>query len=224
MPRSKQQSISYGCIYEEPEAHFRIECCYGNDCEMFRQVVGIRAANPVGPYEYVFDSYSEHYLIRHHERPVGALTATRLVKGELDCAEFYPKHWMLDHGHELFSIYKFRMLRSEGSPLRAVRAMGRAMWTHQLSLGSRLLVINSAKELLPFYMRMGFRLIDGSRFVHPTLGTDSFVLAQASDPNWKSFYQDVFARCMNPLRWSELGLPHMHPQVIAPPDSVLTSN
>ncbi len=67
---------------------------------------------------------------------------------------------MLDHGHELFSIYKFRMLRSDGSPLRAVRAMGRAMWTHQLSLGSRLLVINSAKELLPFYIRMGFRVIE----------------------------------------------------------------
>ncbi len=223
MQRPHQQSIDYGYIYEEPEAGYRVECCYGNHCELFRQIVDIRAANPVGPYEYGFDRYSEHYLISHHDRAVGALTATRLVAGELDCAEFYPRHWMLDHGHELFSIYKFRMLRSDGSPLRAVRAMGRAMWTHQLSLGSRLLVINSAKDLLPFYVRMGFRIIEDSRFVHPTLGTDSFVLAQAPDPEWKSFYQDIFACLENPLRWSELGPPHMQPQSIAPSASILSS-
>lgn len=224
MHGSKQQSISYGRIYEEPETQFSVECGYGNDCELFRQVVGIRAAHPVGPYEYDFDSYSEHYLIRHRDRPIGAMTATRLVAGDLDCAEFYPKHLMLDHGHELFSTCKFRMLRCEGSPLRAVRVIGGAMWEHQLSLGSRLLVINSAKDLLPFYLRMGFRIVEGSRFIHPTLGTDSLVLVQAPDPNWRSFYQDIFARFKNPLRWDELGRPQMQPESLASSISTLTSS
>ncbi len=55
LQRPHKHSIDYGYIYEEPEAGYSVQCCYGNHCELFRQIVGIRAANPVGPYEYGFD-------------------------------------------------------------------------------------------------------------------------------------------------------------------------
>ncbi len=83
MPRPDHQSISYGSIEDERDAQFRVECCHGIDCELFLLSRRHPRCHPVGPYEYSFDSYSEHYLIRHQDRPVGALTATRLVAGEL---------------------------------------------------------------------------------------------------------------------------------------------
>ncbi len=223
MQQLLQGSVGDSRVYADSESHLSVDCGQGNQGELFRQVVGVRAAYPVGPYEFEFDRYSEHYLIRHHEQPIGVLTATRLIAGELDCAEYYPRNWLLEYGHRVFSNYKFRMLRSEVPPLKAVRAITGAMWAHQLSLGSRLLVINAAKSLIPLYRRMGLRVVHGSDFVHPTLGTESVVLVQASDPDCRSFFQDIFAQVPDPLRWRDLEAIPAHDLTKTQSSFVLTS-
>ena len=77
--------------------------------------------------------------------------------------------------------------------------MTQMIWADLIQHGIRLDVINARRELVPFYAKMGYTVIEGWDFVHPHLGTDSQVLFLSVDPTIRSFFRDVFAEAADVL-------------------------
>ncbi|EMI55912.1 N-acyl amino acid synthase FeeM domain-containing protein [Rhodopirellula sallentina] len=196
-------SPSFRSLLEQREEKLSIQRDFGTDNPLYDQIVKIRSDEQGQRSEFGFDRYSYHYALFVDDRPVGTMTATRLADGKIDCEEAYPQKLLRTFRDEIYSTCKFRIHRSRCSSMKTLRAMVRAVWQDQLSLASRLVLINAETTLVPFYRRMGFHVIEGSDFVHPALGTESVALMMPADPNRRSFFSDLFDDLEDPL-WMDV--------------------
>ncbi|WP_372726210.1 hypothetical protein [Novipirellula sp.] len=182
----------YRFLFEDHSLGLTITRDFGTDNQVHEQVMQVRREGG-GESSFAFDSYSFHYSMLYDGQPVGAMTATRPVDGEVDCADVYSPQLMTRYHDCLVSTCKFRINRSGCSSLKTLRTMVREFWRDQVNLGSRLNLINADKKLASFYQRIGYEVIEGSNFIHPTLGTDSIVMMMSADPHRRSFCTDIFA-------------------------------
>ncbi|WP_052329611.1 N-acyl amino acid synthase FeeM domain-containing protein [Rhodopirellula sp. SWK7] len=202
---SQVASPSFRLLLDDPEDGLSIQRDFGTENRLYEQICSVRFGVEGEQAEFDFDRYSYHYGLFVDDQPVGTMTATRLSDGEIDCAHAYPSNVMRVFHDEIYSTCKFRIQRSRCSSMRTLRAMVRAVWQDQLTLGSRLVLINAEQNLVPFYRRMGFHLIAGSDFVHPVLGTQSVALMMSADPTRRSFFTDQFENLCDPL-WLDIVL------------------
>ena len=140
---------------------------FGIDNPLIDSIYQVRREGDEDSFEFAFDRYSYHYCLFVDAEPVGTLTATRGVDGEMDCQQMYPESLLEAHADSVFSPCKFRIKRNRFSSFRLMRLMVREFWRDQLDIGSRLAVMNASLDLIAFYERIGFYVIEGSEFVHP---------------------------------------------------------
>ncbi|MCM2374129.1 N-acyl amino acid synthase FeeM domain-containing protein [Aporhodopirellula aestuarii] len=211
-------SPSFRLLAHDPEDCLSIQRDFGTGNALYEQIATVRLGAEGERAEFEFDRYSYHYGLFVDDQPVGTMTATRLADGQIDCAHAYPPGVLRTFADEIYSTCKFRIHRSRCSSMKTLRMMVRAVWRDQLSLGSRLVLINAEKNLVPFYRRMGFHVIAGSDFVHPVLETQSVALMMSADPTRRSFFSDLFEDLCDPL-WLEIVLEHCHQNAISSPTS-----
>ncbi|TWU26902.1 hypothetical protein Pla52o_07580 [Novipirellula galeiformis] len=194
----------YRFLFEDVTLGLTIARDFGTENRVHEQVMQVRREGG-GEQEYFdFDSYSFHYSLLYEGQPVGAMTATRPVDGAIDCSDVYAPQLMTRYHDCLVSTCKFRINRSGCSSLKTLRTMVREFWRDQVSVGSRLNLINADKKMVAFYQRMGYCVVEGSDFIHPTLGTDSVVMMMSADPTRKSFCTDIFSNLDDVLSMDEV--------------------
>ena len=203
--RSSEVAVAgqYRFLFHDDALNLTITRDFGTDNQVHEQVMQVRRDGG-GESFFDFDSYSFHYSLLYDGQPVGAMTATRPSDGEIDCSHVYSPQIMSRYHDRLVSTCKFRINRHSGSSLKTLRTMVREFWRDQVHLGSRLNLINADKKLAPFYQRIGYHAVEGSDFIHPTLGTDSIVMVMSADPQRKSFCTDIFVTLDNILPMEEV--------------------
>ncbi|TWT98827.1 N-acyl amino acid synthase FeeM domain-containing protein [Neorhodopirellula pilleata] len=197
VPRSKSggrvvRNRDHQTIYSNLADGVSIERFYGSDDSSFEHIQQIRSQRGGHQLYFDFDAYSFHYCLSVDRERIGTLTATMADEGQLDCQDYYPPKLIQEYADIIFSPCKFAIQRSRYSSMRLMRLMVRETWRDLLSQGCRLSLMNARREMVPFYRRMGFHIIAGSDFVHPTCGTDSQVMYMTADPQQRSYFADLF--------------------------------
>ena len=203
------------CVGSYSAPHpLRLWRCYGTKDAIYQSVLAVRQSHanksssksPVCP----FDEYSYHYVLKTCEdnyisesgisnsmsaacgETVGAMTITRPDDGTVDCQSFYPPAMLSIFRNDLLTSCRFIILPAAQSSYALLRWMTTSVWKDQVKLGCRGGIINSQRDMTPFYRRMGFKLLEGFSFTHPTLGTDSQVLTLRADPSEQPYFRDAF--------------------------------
>ncbi len=200
--RQPSERSNQRCLFRDEATGIVIRRDFGIENDFFDEVRAVRRHGS-SPVENFFDSYSYHYLLTHHEEPVGTMTMTQLVDGLLDCQDHYPDRLLHLLGNQIVSATKLRINPCECSSIKTLRRFIGCAFQDHFSLGCRLNLMNAEKKLVPFYRRMGFEVVKGFEFEHPILGTDSVVLVLAFDPDHRSFFQPIFASGDCPLSQAE---------------------
>ncbi|MEL7499529.1 MAG: hypothetical protein AAFN77_18135 [Planctomycetota bacterium] len=167
----------------------QLHVVFGTNNSIYPAVTKSRLGNQP---RFEFDEYSYHYLLKDRGQSIGTVTVTRNPDGRIDCQQFYPNALFTQFGDRLCSTCKFYIRRNTATGLRALRFMIRGVWQHQVSHGMRLDVINATPSHIRFYQRIGYSVVANSGFRHPLLGTRSVVMIMATDPDVRSFVQDLF--------------------------------
>lgn len=188
---------------------FQIDVGSKNDSDLFKDVISVRSIDlkeskqKIIPVSFNFDAYSDHYRLIVEDQISGCLSATRLLGGKIDCQEFYPQI-LIDKFYDIIvSACKFKLipeLRGRGAIATSAsyaKLMIREAWRDQLRKGAKLDLINVEKNYVPYYKRLGYILIENSRFIHPVLGTESYVMFTSADPNNGSILSDVFQESLH---------------------------
>lgn len=189
---------------DDPTNSMTVETDKGVDTHVYESVCKVRwSVGRSQKTRYTFDEYSHHYLLSVNAQPVAGLTVTRLMDGPIDCQEHYPLEMLVRFRDLIGSACKLcidqRRSPSKSLGRSASRLLVRAAIGHQVELGMRLDLINLVPAMVPYYRRLGYRLIEASDFVHPSLGTASKVMWLAADPDTRSVHQDLFQVITNPL-------------------------
>jgi GNAT superfamily N-acetyltransferase len=128
------------------------------------------------------DSYSDIYVLRSCGSTIATVSSTRGTAGRFDCHEFYPAAIVRAFQTILVSPYRLAVApehQGSGGVARQILLRG---WEHQVRRGARMMIINVHEPMIPYYRRMGFRMVRDSSFIHPRLGTTSHVAVCATDP------------------------------------------
>lgn len=135
--------------------------------------------------DFEFDKWSYHYTIAIQTKIIATVTVTRQEDGELDCWQHYPNSILTAYSNKLCTVVKLRMLPIDHTPgvnrLTLIKFIVRMICGHQLSIGTRLAIVNATGRFEHFYRRLGFHALPEFRFKHPTLHTDSCSLIMPSD-------------------------------------------
>lgn len=166
--------------------------CYGAEDEIYREVCKVRVANGAKLPHCEFDSYSYHYALMDGKQTVGVMTITRPDDGTVECEAYYPQTLLSVFREDLLTSCRFMMLPSAKSGYSLLRWMTTSVWKDHVGLGCRGAVINVQDEMVLFYRRMGFRVLDGFAFTHPALGTSSQVMTLRADPMKQPFFREAF--------------------------------
>lgn len=143
------------------------------------------------------DTYSDHYCTYVEDQPVGCLSVTRALDGNIFLQEFCPPRLLEAFGDTLVSAYRFRIIDKYriSSPrvpgISLSKMMVREAWREQMAKGASLDVINIEMTHVPFYRRMGYLDCPDSYYEDPVLGTPSCVMFFPVDPGRKSIIQDI---------------------------------
>ena len=192
-------------LYTDDESRLRVQVAHGVDSTFYQTVRSVRASRNPGPSEFGFDAHSYHYLMTLAEEPIGCVTATCYRDGPVDCQDHYPPLWLFDrYGESLVSICKSNVVGSPVAGLRTFRRLVRSVWADQLRRGTRVDVINVTRDNQRIFHRIGYRVIDGYDFTHPSLGTDSITMCLSADPGHRSFFQDLHQEVSDPLPMTEV--------------------
>ena len=181
-----------------------VETAKGTNTDTYESVCRVRhSAGRSHRTSFCFDEYSHHYSLSIDHQAIAALTVTRLIDGAIDCQEHYPTNMLIRFRALIGSACKLcvdqQLSRSKSLGRSVSRALVRAAIRHQLQLGMRLDIINLVPAMVPYYRRLGYRLIQRPDFVHPSLGTASKVMWLAADAATPSIHQDLFQKITNPL-------------------------
>ena len=169
----------------------RLHRDWGTDHDLFGQVLEVRRQIHGRATVYPFDEYSDHYLLTRDWRPIGSLTVTHASDGPVDCQGFYPDALFDRFGDRLISACKSGLVPHEGG-FGIWRRFVQSGWHELLHRGVRLDVINVRRDRRRAFEAMGYVPIQGCRFTHPTLGTDSVGMFLAADPSRRSMCRSVF--------------------------------
>jgi hypothetical protein len=196
-PRSEkdqnERDRSTICVGRFPERNdLQLWRCFGTNDEIYRSVCGVRTANGTSNPFCGFDPYSYHYALMDHGRTVGAMTITRPDDGVVDCEAYYPQTLLNIFREDLLTSCRFMMLPTNDTSYSLLRWMTTSVWRDHVSLGCRAAVINAQSQMVPFYRRMGFRILDGFAFTHPALATASQVMTLRADPQIQPYFRDAF--------------------------------
>lgn len=164
---------------------------WGVDQDTFGQVLEVRRRVHGRATVYDFDHYSAHYLLTRWSQPVGCLTVTHAVDGPVDCRRFYPDALFDEFGDRLVSACKSNIIAGESSP-GDWRRFTRTVWRDLLTRDVRIDVINVRHDRRDAFRAMGYVVIGGCRFGHPTLNTDSVGMFLSVDPDHRSLFRSVF--------------------------------
>lgn len=173
----------------------------------FRQVLELRTAayrslrlsEPDG-----LDSYSEHYLAFMDQAPVATMRVTRKSSGPIECEEYFPQALLKAKAHQICSATRFAATPSVQASTKTAVILTEVVRLHQASMGIRLDVINVHERAVRYYGKMGYELVANSHFVHPTLGTPSYIMVLPVTPNRDSPTVHIFEGVTDTLEISEL--------------------
>ena len=150
---------------------------YKTSCDIRSSAYAIKSLS----VETDCDKLSDIYILFKDGYGVATVGGTLCSLGTPDCNEFYPR--------KLLSLFSSRVLCPYRLAVRPEVAGGGRFfsrtilqegWRDQISKGARIMIMSAHRPMLPYYFRLGFRVVDGFDFTHPVLGTDSVVLALAS--------------------------------------------
>lgn len=179
-------------LFEDSVSGITIKSGFGTDISLYGNAISVRKAHGDTELSSKKDERAFHVVVFCESQPVGSLMITRHSDGELDCGEFYPPVLVEKHGTELASVCKFRMLPGKHSGFKTFRLVVREVWRELLRLGIRVDAINIERSNSRVFQRMGYSVVPGFDFIHPTLGTDSIVMVLAADPSRESYFKDLF--------------------------------
>lgn len=182
---------------DDTSKKFALDVEYGINNRVFDATQQLRIqVEPDQPYQYAFDEYSYHYVLKNTGRPVGCLTVTREKDGPIDCRDAYPARMLRRFRDVIVSSVKLRMLSTEGrdvNPAWRLNYLFREAWRDQFRRGARLDLINVVGRIANIYSRrMGYHVMVGKEFIHSQLGTFSHCMFLSADPSLPSIAQDIF--------------------------------
>lgn len=214
MSRIEPSPQSLGCILDvsclnEPPCGPRTALAFHPPCELarfsyaselFSRVIELRAAHQsAGELEDEFDLTADHYLLFRDKIPIVAMRVNQARKGPMDCEEFYPGN--------LLSVFR-NLVGSASRLVKAKEARGNvtetfslisAAWRDQFLDGMRIDLINVHLPMIPFYSRLGYKVVPHSRFKHPRLGTDSQVMYLTANASGGSRIAAAFGSAYDPV-------------------------
>jgi hypothetical protein len=177
------------------------------DDPLFSQVLELRkSVYNVGELSQpdTFDPYSEHYVALIQQQPAAALRVTRKAIGPVECEAHFPESVMRAMGDVIGSASRFVALPSIQANTKVAKVLIEVAWMHQVTIGTRLDVMNVHERAVKYYGRLAYELVADSFFWHPKWKTPSHVMVLPVTPNRDSRMRHVFADVKDPLEIDEL--------------------
>ena len=142
------------------------------DSAAFADVLALREGMSSGPPTDPADAHSYHYCLYCGAKALAAYRVTRLIDAPFEEFENLPPTGKNLLPNETAS--SSRLVVREREPRAVVSTLFRIALRHQWLLGARLDVINVRSQLIRYYLRLGYILLDWPSFVHGRSGKEHY--------------------------------------------------
>lgn len=159
-------------------------CKVSTSTSAFDAVLAIRNAVSQGRATNTdaHDECADIYLLTSHNKPIATMRVNQAHRSALDCEEFYPQSFIHQYRSIICSASRFARHPSAPADISLMRILIREVRKDQYLSGMRVDLINVHISMIAFYARMGYKLLCNSHFIHPRLGSSSYVMFLISRP------------------------------------------
>lgn len=143
------------------------------------------------------DRYSDHYCMLVDATPVGCLSITRALHGEIFFQEYFPQAFFDHFQDRVVSAYRFRLLpqyrrtSQQASGIGVATIMAKEIWREQIAKGVGIDLINVERSYVRYYQRLGYVLCEGYDFICPIFHEPISIMYLPTDPTRDSIIKDL---------------------------------
>ena len=175
-------------------------CVYEDILTVRRQLNDRSRADAISPDDQGTDLYCAYV----DGMPVGTIRVARACQTQLDCEEYYPQELLNKFRNNIGTASHFAVLQNLDPSLKLAKVIIESAWEDQIKNGYRIDVINAHERGVSYYQRLGYKVVEGSFFIHPRLGTPSYVLVLVADPSGNSSLKHCFQGVADPITEADL--------------------
>lgn len=187
------QNNALTTIYNDPNEKLTIVRGSVEHKDFFASVLRLRAdAYKMPQVADEMDSYSDLYILAKDDKPVATMRATKAKHGKIECEEYYPREILSEYRNNVVTATRFAKKPEFRAEPYTMPLFVQELWREQVRENITINIINATKKLVPYYQALGYEVLCGSFFKHPTLGTPSYVMLMLADPRVPSLIQDAF--------------------------------
>lgn len=161
-----------------------------------------------------YDLFADHYLLADQSQTLATMRVNQAQRGPLDCENYYPDSFLQKWRACIGSASRLMRDQSIHACSSAIVLFIKEVWRHQYDNGMSVDIINCHEPMEPFYLRLGYRRVANSHFVHPRISTPSFVMMLVADHRAKTPLREAFTTQASEISFLDNlhhGMPKMDP-------------
>jgi len=140
----------------------------------------------------LIDGYSHHFVATSNGLPIAAVRITRRIEGKLECEDHYPG-WILDRfGSTICAASRMCVSSQFPGTHQVVRELIKAAWQHEIQSGIRLDLTKVRREMIPYYLRLGYLFVRKSCFLFDKWDIPCGLIAYPANERHEGQFSDLF--------------------------------